>query len=96
MPTWLERAATFDLVELREGSTVLVVEAPSLAAAAPEQFDQQDLFRAVDPGRSCLELLQESLRDAVEERLESDAYDDGLIRTFEEFARVLRHGVEAL
>jgi hypothetical protein len=95
-PAWLERAAAFELVELQEGSTVLVVEAPSLAQAAPEHFDQPDLFQAVDAGRSCLELLQESLRDAVEGQLESDAYDDGLIRTFEEFSRVLRHGVEAL
>jgi hypothetical protein len=36
------------------------------------------------------------VRDAVASRVDSDAYDDGLIRTFEEFSRVLRHGVEAV
>ena len=92
-PAWLERAATFEVVALHEGSTVLVVEAPSLAEAAPEHFGQPDLFRTVDPAQSCLDLLEESVRDAVAGRVESDAYDDGLVRTFEEFSRVLRHGV---
>ena len=95
-PAWLERAARFEVVGLDEGSAVLVVEAPSLAEATPEHFGQPDLFRTVDPTRSCLDLLGESVRDAVAGRAESDAYDDGLIRTFEEFSRVLRHGVEAV
>jgi hypothetical protein len=95
-PAWLERAARFEVVGLHEGSTVLLLEAPPLAEAAPEHFGQPDLFRAAEPTRSCLDLLGESVRDAVTGRPESDAYDDGLIRTFEEFSRVLRHGVEAV
>jgi hypothetical protein len=95
-PAWLERAATFEVVGLHEGSTVLVVEAPSLADSLPEHFGQSDLFRTVDIGRSCLDLLEESIRDAIAGRAESDAYDEGLVRTFEEFSRVLRHGVETV
>lgn len=95
-PAWLERAATFELVGLHEGPTVLVVEAPSLAEAAPEHFGQPDLFRAFDLTRSCLDLFEESVRDAIAGRADSDAYDDGLLRTFEAFSRVLRHGVEAV
>lgn len=95
-PAWVTRAASFDVVGLKEGSTVLIVEAPSLAEAVPEQFAQADLFTPVEPVRSCLDLLEESLRDALEGKPESDAYDDGLIRTFENFSRVLRHEVEAI
>jgi hypothetical protein len=95
-PRWLERAATFVVVGVREGSTVLLLEAPSLTEAAPERFSQADLFGIIDPTRSCLDLLEQSLGDAVACRAESDAYDDGLIKTFESFSRVLRHGVEAL
>ncbi len=95
-PAWVTRAASFDVVTLKEGSTVLVVEAPSLAEAVPEQFAQADLFTPVEPARSCLDLLEESLRDALEGKPESDAYDDGLIRTFENFSNVLRHDVEAV
>lgn len=95
-PAWLERAATFEVVGVHEGSTVLVVEAPSLAEAAPEHFGQADLFRTVDAARSCVDLLEESVRDAVACRTDSDAYDDGLVKTFEGFSRVLRHGVQAV
>ncbi len=95
-PAWVTRAASFDVVALKEGSTVLVVEAPSLAEAVPEQFAQADLFTPVEPARSCLDLLEESLRDAVEGKPDSDAYDDGLIKTFEDFSRVLRHEVDVV
>jgi hypothetical protein len=84
------------LVGLQEGSSVLLLEAPSLGEAAPEHFGQRDLFLTVDPARSCLDLFEESVRDAVAGRAESDAYDDGLIRTFERFSRVLRHGVDVV
>lgn len=96
-PAWLVRAGAFELVgSPREGSTVLVIEAQSLVDAVPERFSQGDLFQFVEPARSCLDLLEESLRDAVQGVAESDAYDAGLIRTFEEFSRVLRHDVEAV
>ncbi|MGH9782791.1 MAG: hypothetical protein ACRD88_01290, partial [Terriglobia bacterium] len=95
-PAWLERAATFEVVGVREGSTVLVLEAPSLAEAAPQHFGQPDGFVTANSTRSCLHLLEESMRDAIAGHPESDAYDDGLIKTFEEFSRVLRHGVDAV
>lgn len=96
IPGWLERAAVIEVVGLSPGSTVIAVEAPSLAEAAPERFGQGDLFTPVDPGLTCLDLFEESLRDAVEGRTDSDAFDDGLIRTCEEFTRVLRHDVEVV
>ncbi len=95
-PVWLSRASAFDVVGMTEGSTVLVLEARSLAEAAPERFGQGELFPFLQPERSCLDLFEESLRDAVEGRSESDAYDDGLIGTFEGFSKVLRHEVEAV
>jgi hypothetical protein len=87
-PAWLARASAFEVVGLREGSTVMVVEAPSLLEASPERFGQNDLFPAVEPTRSCLDFLEESLEDAVKGETDSDAYDDGLIATFGEFSRV--------
>ena len=96
IPGWLARAAVIEVVGLSPGSTVITVEAPSLAEAAPERFGQGDLFTPVDPRVTCLDLFEESLRDALHGRAESDAYDDGLIRTCEEFTRVLRHDVEVV
>lgn len=95
-PVWLARAAAFDVVGLSEGSTVLVIEAPSLAEAAPERFSQTELFQFLEPARSSLDLLEESLGDVLAGKPDSDTYDDGMIRTFEEFSRVFRHDVEAV
>lgn len=95
-PAWVERAGSFDVVAVRQGSTLLVVEAPPLEEALPEQFAQADLFSVIEPGRSCLDLFEESARDAIEGRADSEVYDDGLIRTLEEFSRVLRHDVDAV
>lgn len=96
LSAWLARFAAFEIVGLRAGSTVLVLEAPTLIETDPDRFRQADLFTFVEPTRSCLDLLEESLRDAIEGKSESDAYDDGLIRTFEDFSRVLRHDVEGV
>ena len=91
---WIERAAAFDFVGLEAGSTQLLLEARSLRECAPEVFGQSQFFSEVDPSRTSLELLSESLNDAVEGREDSDLFDDGLISTFEELESVTAHGIE--
>jgi hypothetical protein len=95
-PAWLERAAAFKVVGLYEGFTALVLEAPALAQVAPQRLVQSDAIETIDRERSCLDLLGESLRDAIAGRTESDAFDDRLIRTFERFSRALHHGIEVV
>jgi hypothetical protein len=95
-PAWLERAGRFDLVAIESGSTQLVFEAPSLHEAAPELFAQGSLFAPIPPEGSCLDLVAQSMNDALAERPESDLYDDGLVDTFQSFSRVFRHQVERL
>lgn len=95
-PSWLEKAAAFDLVAIEEGSSVLVLEAQAVASSAPERFAQLQLFAPFDVGRSPLGLLEESLGDALAEREDSDLYDDGLIATFRDFDRALRLGAERI
>ncbi|MBL9020584.1 MAG: hypothetical protein JNL21_00230 [Myxococcales bacterium] len=95
-PAWLERAATFDLVAIDEGSTEVVLDAPSLAKAVPEQFRQIQLFGGLDGSLSCLDLFGESLCDAVEAKPDSDLYDDHLLDTFGSISRVFGHGVQKI
>jgi len=95
-PAWLQKAAEFELVGMREGSTELLFEAPALAEAAPDQFAQASLFSSFDPGASCLDLLAASLADAAGGRRDSERYDDKLVATFEGFGKLLRHGIEQL
>jgi hypothetical protein len=96
LPGWVERAARFEVVGLREGSTEVLLEAATLQDAAPERFGQGDLFPRLDGSRSGLDLFAESLADALAAKADSELYDDGLIRTFEGFGRVLRLGVDGV
>lgn len=96
LPGWLEKAANFDLIDIEAGSSVLVLEAPAVAEAAPERFAQLQFFAPFDPNLTCIELLQETLCDALSERNDSDLYDDGLVATLEGFERVMRHGVDSI
>jgi hypothetical protein len=88
-PLWLKTAARFDFVGLAEGSTVLLVEAPSLIEAAPDHFAQGDLFQDLDLNQPSLALMECGLRDALQGNPDSDAYDDGLIEVFEGFGDLL-------
>jgi hypothetical protein len=65
-PAWLARAAAIEIVGLSPGSTVIALEVPALAEAVPERFGQADLFTPVDAGLTCLDLFEESLRDAMQ------------------------------
>jgi len=94
-PAWVEQAAAFD-VRIEAGSTQLVLEAPPLAEAAPEQFAQVRLFGEVTADRSCLDLLTESLDDAIAGRGDSGLFDDALLECFSDFGSAFRHGVEAM
>lgn len=96
LPTWLEQAAAFDVVDIREGSTELVIEAAPLLDAAPDRFRQTELFTQIRGEDSCVDVFLESLDDAVTEQVDSDRFDDGLIGTFEELGRILRHQVERI
>jgi hypothetical protein len=92
IPGWLERAASFEIVKIRPGE--LVMKSPPLAKAAPDRFRQIELFSDVDPSRSCLDLFEDSLEDALAGREDSDRYDRPLMETLEGLGRLFRYGVE--
>jgi hypothetical protein len=93
-PGWLERAATFEVAKIRSGAVVF--KSRSLAKAAPDRFKQLEMFSEVDPSRSCLDLFEDSLEDALAGRADSDRYDQALMATLEGLGRVFRYGVEQM
>lgn len=95
-PPWLERAASFDLVAVKEGSTQVVFDAPPIAEVAPDVVAMDALFSPFDTQRTCLDLLGETIADALAGNEDSDLYDDGLIGTIASFGKVLRHDIEAI
>lgn len=91
-PVWLGEAADFEVLELRAGSTVIVLEAKELADAA-EALGQLPMFEPLAPPATGLALLRESVNEAMEGREESDLLDDGMLEAVEGWQRVLSRGV---
>ncbi len=96
MPGWLSQAADFDLVAIEEGSTVLVMEAPILADAAPDQFRQQSLFHPISPEDSAVDLMRQSLTEAIAGRTDSELLDQGLLAVFHRFRESLSFGFSSI
>jgi hypothetical protein len=96
VPMWLERASAFDLVGLEAGSTQVIVEAPTLAESVPERFAQADFFSALDPNATAIDVLEESLVDALAENATSERLDGALVKTFAAFGKLFRYGIDGL
>ena len=96
VPEWLDRAGDFDIVGLSEGSTVLEIEARPLLEAAPEVFQQGNFLFELDTGRTCLDLFEDGLARALAGDAESDQYDQGLLRHFSEFKKILARGFDSI
>lgn len=96
VPGWLARAADFDVLGFKPGSTVIELEARTLGEAAPDRFSQGDLLLDLDPSQSCLGLLQGSLVEALEGKQDSELFDEALLDRFEGFAEVLSREITAI
>jgi hypothetical protein len=94
VPSWLESAASFSVTALHAHTIALA--APPLVDVAGEGAPRQEMFAAVPPGKSSLDLLEDSLEDALEGRADSDRYDPPLMATLEGFGKLARYGVEEI
>lgn len=80
VPGWLERSLDFTVTGLKRGSTTVLVDAPELGETAPEQIKQQDLwYSKPKPEDTAISLLSRSVKDAVAENPESNAFDKGVL-----------------
>jgi hypothetical protein len=95
-PTWLEKVSDIDVLPLEAGSTQVVIEAPALAEAAPERFSQMDFVLALNPNMTSIDVLEESLGEALAGDASSDKFDAGLLRTFGAFSKLWRHQIEGV
>jgi hypothetical protein len=96
LPSWLLTAADFDVVGIESGSTVLVVEAPSLLEAAPALFGQGQLFEPLDASESAFGVMEHALGLAVDGRSDSDFFDQPLLSTFRRFETLLGGGFSSI
>ncbi len=90
IPNWLQGSSDFVLTGLKKGSTVLVLEAPTLGSIAAEQIKQPDLWdRVPKPEETAISVLARSVRDAERGNEESDLYDRGVLETLLGFRKLL-------
>lgn len=95
-PSWLDSAAAFDVVDLLATVSGIALRAPTLRETLPERFAQAEIFPVVDPDKSAVALLLESLGSALRGEADSDLYDEALLRVFERFGSLFDRGVEAI
>lgn len=94
---WVSAAAELRFVEIKEGSAEIVTEAAPINDVLPSDLKQLDFFVPdIDGSRTCLDLFEIGIKDALEGNLESDYYDDGLLKQYSQFKDVFNHGVETI
>ncbi|MCP4499266.1 MAG: hypothetical protein GY822_04780 [Deltaproteobacteria bacterium] len=95
VPKWLDKAAAFDF-SLEEGSTILALNAKPLRVAAPEMFQQADLFSEIADDATGVDLMFAGLADVIGSVDDSDNYDAHLAGTFGKMGKVLRRGFDVI
>lgn len=91
IPRWLNNSLEFVITGISKGSTVLEVEAPTLAQAAPERVRQQNLWYTLpNPEDTAISLLSKSVLDATSGQLESEYYDRGVLSALLSFRPILK------
>lgn len=82
VPAWLTASRDVRLVELRSGSVQLVLAAQPLVETNPDLFVQGDLFQdAPSPDETPVDVLVDSLRDAVAGNRDSNRLDQPLLES---------------
>lgn len=80
LPAWLSRSLDFTITGLEKGSTTLLLDAPELGETACDQIKQPDLWYAKPkPEDTALTLVSRSVKAAVSENVDSNAYDNGVL-----------------
>lgn len=94
-PAWLKRASDVRFVDYTaNGEVALRFEAPSLADAAPEVYQQQSLFPDLRPAPTDtgFDLLGDVLSDVQREEADSEHYDSPLLRRITKFQKFFHQG----
>ncbi|MDM8560292.1 hypothetical protein [Candidatus Parabeggiatoa sp. HSG14] len=92
-PKWVKASTQFAL-ELK--GTHLVIESPTLQEAAPELFQQTDLYPELVPNRTSLDYFHESLMAALNPEMEDSLYDRPLLEALQCFRYVFNQGADKI
>jgi len=97
IPIWLRESLNFNVTGIKEGSTVLEIEAPQLITTAQEKIAQLDLWSIIpNPKDTALTVWGRSYKDAINEKYESELLDRGLLNSFISFKEFIDRHAEAI
>ena len=106
-PKWLDPATHFDIylstqmgyspVQASNTPTRLIVAAQPLLTAAPDAFAQLKLWEDdLNPQDTAVSLFEQSLRDAVGAKVQSDFIDRSILGSISQFSQVLDMGFDSI
>jgi len=90
-PKWLEACTDFIVSDLKEGSTVVAMSAPTLEDTARDQFSQKEFWQ-VQPelDETSLDLALYAIADACSESRNSDRYDAQVLDSILSFKSAIK------
>lgn len=92
-PEWLQRSSSFEVEEFHPEAVVL--QSHPLQIHLP-RLHLTPTSSVLDSPRSCLDLFEDSLEDALTGQEESDRYDRPLMKTLEQFGRLFHYGINRI
>ncbi|HQF14268.1 MAG: hypothetical protein WBH86_07190 [Thermogutta sp.] len=97
-PTWLSAASDVRLVDYAsKDDTILKLESPRLGDVAPELYEQKQFWPTLPaPQDTGIDLLADVLADLAAGNLDSERFDQPLLRQLTRFEGALEHGFEAI
>lgn len=94
-PQWILKASDFK-VQVRSGSTVLDIDAPTLLEADPQDFGQTDSFPELDPNLTGLDYFIGSISAALDGQSRTDAYDIDFLKLLQGLSSVFEKGIDSI
>lgn len=95
-PRWLAPAAAFDVVGIKQGSTLLELEAVGISDQIRDLFAASERADATEPDLTGLGLFRETLEEAIAGGSDSDLLDAPILDTITTWKRVLDAGVDRI
>lgn len=90
-PAWLSASLEVTVKKLKEGSTILALEAPLLSETAYDQFAQNEFWRSTPaPEDTALDLAAYAIQEATSENETTDRLDASVIEAALEFRKVAK------
>ncbi len=96
-PKWLNDSIDFTVTGLRQGSTVIDIEAPTFRDTAHKIFSQQDFWKLhPDLESTALDIVSLAIEEACQEDSPGDRFDKSVLDSISKFKRIINSSEKQL